>query len=142
MGRDGVAAEAAPEMNLAPTEDQRMIRDAAASFLADASAPAAVRAAVERPEGYDPQLWAGIAELGWCGAAIAEAHGGLGLGPAALVLILEQMGRHLACAPFFPTVALAANLLAHAGTAAARKKYLPPLARGELRATACLDAAA
>lgn len=128
-------------MNLALTDDQRMIRDAAASFLAKASAPAAVRAAMARPEGYDPRLWAGLAELGWCGAAIPEEFGGLGLGPTALVLILEQMGRHLACAPFFPTVALAANLLVQAGSAAARKQYLPPLARGELRATASLDAA-
>jgi alkylation response protein AidB-like acyl-CoA dehydrogenase len=129
-------------MNLALSDDQRMIRDAAASFLADASDAAAVRAALERPEGYDPQLWAGLAELGWCGAAIPESLGGLELGPTALMLILEQMGRHLACAPFFPTVALAANLLTQAGAAAARDKHLPALARGELRATASFDAAA
>lgn len=128
-------------MSLALTDDQRMIRDAAASFLADASSAAAVRAAVERPEGYDPQLWTGLAGLGWCGVAIPESLGGLGLDATALVLILEQTGRHLACAPYFPTVALAANLLTHAGSAAARKKYLPPLARGELRATASFDAA-
>jgi alkylation response protein AidB-like acyl-CoA dehydrogenase len=126
-------------MNLALSDDQRMIRDAAASFLADASSATAVRAALERPEGFDPQLWAGIGELGWCGVAVPEAFGGMGLGAPELVLVLEQMGRHLACAPYFPTVALAANLLVQVGTAAARKKYLPPLARGELRAAACLD---
>ena len=126
-------------MNLALTDDQRMIRDAAASFLADASDGAAVRAALEG-SGIDYKLWKGIAELGWCGTAIDESHGGLGLGPVELVLILEQMGRHLTCAPFFSSVALAANLLAQAGSTAAQKKYLPQLASGALRATVAFDA--
>jgi alkylation response protein AidB-like acyl-CoA dehydrogenase len=126
-------------VNLALSDDQRMIRDAAASFLADASDGAAVRAAIEQG-GVDEKLWKGIAELGWCGTAIDERHGGLGLGPVELVLILEQMGRHLTCAPFFSSVALAANLLAQAGSAAAQKKYLPQLASGALRATAVFDA--
>lgn len=127
-------------MNLALTDDQRMIRDAAASFLADASDAAAVRAVIELPAGFDPKVWRGIAELGWCGVAVPENHGGLGLGPVELVLILEQMGRHLLCAPYFSSVALAANLLVQAGSSAAKQKHLPQLASGVLRATACLDA--
>ena len=127
-------------MSLALTDDQRMIRDAAAGFLADASAPPAVRAAMESPAAYDAKLWAGIGELGWCGVAIPESFGGMGLGPTDLVLILEQMGRHLACAPYFSTVALAANVLTQAGTAAAKKQYLPQIATGSLRATAVFDA--
>lgn len=129
-------------MSLALTDDQRMIRDAAAGFLADASTPAAVRSAMESKAGYDAKLWSGIGELGWCGVAIPESVGGMGLGPTEIVLILEQMGRHLACAPYFSTVALAANLLGQAGTAAAKKKYLPSLASGALRATAVFDAGA
>jgi alkylation response protein AidB-like acyl-CoA dehydrogenase len=125
-------------VNLALTEDQVMIRDAAQAFLADASGPAQVRKAMVN--GVDPQLWQGVGALGWCGVAIEENHAGMGLGPAELVLVLEQMGRHLACSPFFATVALAGNLLSHAGSAAARKQYLPRLAQGALRATATFDA--
>ena len=127
-------------MNLALTDDQRMIRDSAASFLADSSGSAAVRAAMESDAGLDLKLWKAIGELGWCGTAIPEAFGGMGLGPVELVLILEQMGRHLACAPLFSSAALAANLLTQSGGAAARKKYLPALAQGSLRATAAFDA--
>jgi len=123
------------------TEDQRMIRDSAASFLADASTAAAVRAAMEGEHGFDATLWKSIGELGWCGAAIPEAFGGMGLGPVELALILEQMGRHLACAPLFASAGLAANLLTQAGSAAAKKKYLAALAQGSLRATAAFDAA-
>src|SRR5689334_107173 len=128
-------------MTLALTDDQRMIRDAAASFLADASDAAAVRAALESESGLDDKLWKGITELGWCGTAIDEAFGGMGLGPLELVLILEQMGRHLACVPFRSTVALAGSLLTQAGNAAVKKKYLPLIASGSLRATVAFDAA-
>ena len=128
-------------MNVALTDDQRMIRESAASFLADASGSAAVRAAMESVAGFDSKLWKGIGELGWCGTAIPDAFGGMGLGPVELVLILEQMGRHLACAPLFSSAALAASLLTQAGSAAAKKKYLPVLAQGSLRATAAFDAA-
>lgn len=128
-------------MNLALTDDQRMIRDAAQEFLAEASAMPAVRVALESEAGFDPAVWRRIgAELGWCGTAIPEEHNGLGLGPLELVLILEQMGRHLLCAPFFSTVCLAGNLLTLAGRTAAKKKYLPQLANGSLTATAAFAA--
>ena len=126
-------------MNLSLTDDQRMIRDAAAAFLADASGAAAVRKAMDSAQGYDESAWKGIAEMGWCGAAIPESFGGLGLGATEVVLILEQMGRHLACTPYFGTVALAANLLATAGHKAAQKQFLPQLASGALRATASFE---
>jgi alkylation response protein AidB-like acyl-CoA dehydrogenase len=127
-------------MSLALTEDQRMIRDSAAAFLAETSDGAAVRAAMDAPDGHDPKLWAQIAELGWCGTAIPESFEGMGLGPFELALIFEQMGRHLACAPFFATTALASNLLVHAGSAAARQTWLPQLAQAHLRATAGFQA--
>lgn len=128
-------------MNLALSEDQRMIRDAAASFLADASAPAAVRAAMGSDRAFDAKLWQGIGEMGWCGTAIPEGFGGMGLGPQELVLIFEQLGRRLACAPFLGSIGFAANLLVHAGAAAAKQEYLPALAQGALRATVAFDAA-
>jgi len=127
-------------VNLALTEDQRMIRDSAASFLADACDSAAVRRTLESESGVDAQLWKGIVEMGWCGTAVPESFGGLGLGPQEFVLILEQMGRHLAGGPFFATTALAANVLAEAGSPAARKQLLPQLAAGHLQATAVFDA--
>ena len=121
-------------MNFSLTEDQAMIRDAAESFLADASDSAAVRAASESATGYDADLWQRIAaEMGWCATSIPETHGGLGLGPVPLVMIFEQMGRRLLCAPFFSTVGLAANLLQQVGSEAAQSRFLPPIAAGKLR---------
>lgn len=126
-------------MNLAMTEDQRMIRDAAASFLADASSPEAVRAAVASDRAFDEALWRGLGEMGWCGTAIPESDGGMGLGPQELVLIFEQLGRRLACAPFLGSIGFAASLLVEAGSRDARREYLGPLAQGALRAAASFD---
>ncbi|MGH8455473.1 MAG: acyl-CoA dehydrogenase family protein [Stenotrophobium sp.] len=126
-------------MDFALNDDQLMIRDAAESFLADVSDSAAVRKAMAGEHGYDEAVWRRIAgELGWCGIAVPEEHGGLGLGAVELVLVQEQIGRRLLCAPFFSTVCLAANILNEVGTAEAQARYLPSLAAGSLRATAPL----
>ncbi|HXG27522.1 MAG TPA: acyl-CoA dehydrogenase family protein [Nevskiales bacterium] len=121
-------------MNFALTDDQAMIRDAAAGFLADASNSAAVRRAMASAEGFDVAVWQRIGgELGWCGVAIDEAHGGMGLGPVELVLIQEQAGRRLLCAPFYSSVCVGAPLLQELATDAAQAKYLPRIAAGTLR---------
>jgi alkylation response protein AidB-like acyl-CoA dehydrogenase len=121
-------------MKLSLNEDQRMIQEAAESFLADVSDSAAVRRAMDLPAGYDESVWQGIGtELGWCGIAIAEDHGGLGLGPVELVLVQEQAGRRLLCAPFYGTVCVGATLLQCVGSDAARAEHLPAVAAGERR---------
>lgn len=139
---------ASPELiDFSLSEEQAMIRDVAQDFLAEHSDSAAVRAAMESDSGFDPALWARIAqELGWCGIAIAESDGGLGLSRVALALLLEQMGRRLLCSPFFATVCLGATLLQEAaavdsGSAAkaAAARFLPRIASGELSATLALD---
>ncbi|MDB5988374.1 MAG: acyl-CoA dehydrogenase [Nevskia sp.] len=123
-------------MDLTLTDDQLMIREAAQSFLADTSDSAAVRSAMASSTGFDAAVWQRIAgELGWCATAVPEQYGGLGLGPVALALLLEQMGRHLLCAPFFSTVCLAANWLAEGGCDASRQRFLPEIAEGKLRLT-------
>lgn len=127
-------------MNFAFTEDQVMIRDAARSFLAEQSGSAAVRSAMSSEHGFDAAVWRRIgSELGWCGIPVGEEHGGLGLGAVELVLVLEQMGRQLLCAPYFSTVCLAANLLTQIGNAQAQKRFLPAIAEGRLCLTVPLS---
>ena len=52
---------------------------------------------------------AGLAELGGFGLSVPEEFGGSGYGYIELIVILEEMGRSLLCAPYFSTVVLAAN---------------------------------
>src|SRR5437763_6618763 len=91
---------------------------------------------METTEGYDPAVWKQMGEqLGLQGLAIPEEHGGSGYGYVELVVVLEEMGRALLCAPYFSTVALAANTLLASGDDSAKKEYLPGIASGETIAT-------
>lgn len=123
-------------MEFSLNDDQIMIRDAAESFLANVSDSASVRKAMSSRRGYDENVWQRIGgELGWCGIAIPETRGGLGLGAVDLMLVQEQIGRRLLCSPFFATVCLSANVLTEVGTDAALGEFLPRIANGGLRAS-------
>ena len=50
-------------------------------------------------------------ELGLQGLAVPEEYGGSGFGYVELGIVFEEMGRALLCAPYFATVALAAEAL-------------------------------
>lgn len=102
-------------MDLVLNEDQRLIAEVAADFLAEACDSRAMRAAADSADGFDRALWQRIIEMGWCAVQASESEGGLGLGWVELALLQEQLGRRLAAVPYFDSVALAATLLRHAG---------------------------
>ncbi|TXS91318.1 acyl-CoA dehydrogenase [Parahaliea maris] len=119
-------------MEFAFTDEQQMIRDTAADFLAEVSTSEAVRAAMDTEQGYDAALWDRVCqEMFWQAIHIPEAHGGMGLGYVELVAMLEQMGRFLFCSPFFSTVCLGVNALRVAGTAEQQAQYLPEIVAGK-----------
>jgi alkylation response protein AidB-like acyl-CoA dehydrogenase len=129
-------------MQFAHTEEQRLIRESARSFLAARAGPTQLRAALEQPGAYDAQLWREMAgELGWAGLAIAAEHGGAGLGWVEVCILMEEQGRYLVPSPFFSTVALAAPLIEAAGSAAQCPALLGRIAAGELRIGCVLSGA-
>jgi len=118
-------------MDFALTEDQRAIQDTARGFLSDAAHGDALRRAVDGPDGFDRDLWHGLAtEMGFAGLMIPEAYGGSGLGAVEMALVLEETGRCLAPIPFFETAVLAAQAVLAAGSEAQRAALLPKLAAG------------
>src|SRR5262249_12999433 len=81
-------------MNLEFSEDQKFVQKTGRDFLARRAGLEACRRVLESPGvAYDAELWKGVAEMGWLGAAVPEAHGGAGLGHLELVLIAEEIGR-------------------------------------------------
>lgn len=122
-------------MDFALSDEQLMIQESAAGFLAKASDSAAVRAAMERG-GYSGELWLQIAgELCWPALIVPEQHGGLGLGFVEQAILLEQMGRHLLGSPFFASACLAIPALLLSSNAELQARLLPELASGSLTAT-------
>ncbi|HEY6533793.1 MAG TPA: acyl-CoA dehydrogenase family protein, partial [Acidimicrobiales bacterium] len=123
-------------MNLAFSEEQRELRSIVRQFLEAKSPEAAVRAQMGTERGYDPDVWAQMAEqLGLQALAIPEEHGGQGFGFVELFVVLEEMGRALLCAPFFSTTVLATTALLEAGDAEASAAVLPGIAAGTTIAT-------
>ncbi len=123
-------------MNFAFSEEQEELRKTVRSFLDAKSPETEVRKQMETAEGYDAAVWNQMgAEMGLQGLIIPEEFGGSGYSYVELGVVLEEMGRSLLCAPFFSTVALAANTLLQSGDEAAKKAYLPGIASGETIAT-------
>jgi len=119
-------------MNFAFSEEQDELRRAVHRFLEDKSPMTEVRRLMETTEGYDPAVWDQMAnQLGLQAMAIPEEYGGAGFGFVELVVVFEEMGAFLLCAPYFSTVALASNCLLSSGDESAKKDYLPRLASGE-----------
>ncbi|MDX1649610.1 MAG: acyl-CoA dehydrogenase family protein [Myxococcota bacterium] len=124
-------------MNFGFTEEQELLRAEVRKFL-DANAPLeTVRGIVESPEGFSRDLWKQIAELGWVGLLVPEAHGGAGLGWVDLVVVLEETGRSLFPSPLLSHT-LAVDALRHAGSESQQAAWLPRLADGSAVATVAL----
>jgi acyl-CoA dehydrogenase len=125
--------------NLAYSEEQIELLDVATSFCRDKSPIDVVRKLLESDSGYDSEVWAEMAALGWTAIAIPEVHGGVGLSLAEVVPVVEQMGRHLMASPFVSTT-LAAQALIAGGTEAQQATWLPRLAEGAVGTLALSEA--
>ena len=102
------------------TEEQSMLRDALARYLADRYDFETRRGITRTDAGWQPAVWRAFAEeLGILGAAFSEAHGGLGGGAVENMIVMEELGKALVIEPYLETVVVGGGFLKHAGGAAA-----------------------
>ncbi len=128
-------------MNLALSEEQEMLKQAARDFLTEKCPKSAVREMEASEEGYSPQLWREMAELGWMGLAFPEKYGGAGMSFLDLAVLLEEMGRAALPGPYFSTVVLGGLTILDIGSEEQKEEYLPKIATGELIFTLALTEA-
>lgn len=123
------------------TEDEQMVRESAADFLADQAGPDELRAIrdSENPLGYSADTWQQMIELGWPAILVQEEQGGLGFSHAAMGQIMELSGNTLACSPLFATAVAGASVLSLGGTDAQKSELLPMVAAGELTLALAID---
>ena len=117
-------------MNLALSDEQVFLREAARGALSRFKTLEAARAALDGDSSALPDLWPAACEAGWPGLLIDEAHGGAGLDAFDAMLVLGECGRVLA--PVALLGHLPATAILNASRAAA--SMLEPLATGERRA--------
>ena len=107
-------------MNFSFTEEQSMLRDALASYLADHYAFEQRRAAIKSASGWRPEVWKAFAsDLGILGATFPEELGGLGGGATETLVIMEELGKALVVEPYLATVVIAGGFLNRSGHPAA-----------------------
>ena len=107
-------------MDFSFTNEQTMLRDSVASYLADHYDFDARRAAINSPDGWRPAVWKAFAEdLGLLGASFAEDHGGLGGGATEVMVVMEEFGKALVVEPYLGTVVIGGGFLKHGAPAGA-----------------------
>jgi len=111
------------------SQDQRALQSAARDLLDAAASSDRVRAVLGSPAGFDPDLWREMVAQGWHSVALPDEEGGAGLGWVDVAVLAEEVGRHVAPAPFVSTV-LAVHALARSDNPAARP-WVQRLAAGD-----------
>ena len=87
-------------MNFAFSEEQEELRRTVRAFLDQKSPEAEVRRLMDTEQGYDEAVWRQMGEqMGLQGLIVPEEFGGSGYSYVELIVVLEEMGRSLLCAP-------------------------------------------
>jgi len=135
QGGEFMIADRTPDEVFTPedfTEEHRMIAETTRQFIDNEVIPR-----LDELEKHDwklaRELVSKAADLGLIGANIPEEYGGLGLDQTSGALVGENIGR---CASFATTLGAESGIgllpIIYFGTEAAKQKYLPKIASGEL----------
>ena len=118
-------------MDLDFSDEQDLLRDTVRDLCAK-HVPPDDRA---RPGGRPGRLPGGLLEAGRAsrphGMRLPEEHGGSGMTLLDAALVYTELGRALAPSPHFVSSVLAGRVLATAGSAEQRERWLPRIAAGD-----------
>jgi alkylation response protein AidB-like acyl-CoA dehydrogenase len=125
-------------MDFALSEELEMIRDSAREYAERVLKPQAGSA--DAAEQFSVEVMQEAAEAGFMGLTVPEEFGGAGLGNLHAAIMLEEINRWDPSIGVTLSVhiSLACNSTNKWGTDAAKAKYLPKLASGEMIGAYCL----
>src|ERR1039457_5472950 len=114
------------------TSEERMVRDAARDYAQSALAPRVLEAF--RHERTDVAIFREMGALGMLGSTLADEYGGAGLNQVSHGLVAREIERIDSGFRSMMSVQSSSVILPifAFGTEAQRRKWLPPLARGEV----------
>ncbi|MFH2132258.1 MAG: acyl-CoA dehydrogenase family protein [bacterium] len=116
-------------MELVLTDEQKMLDQSARNFIKKASPVTRMRELRDNPEshGYDKAVFKQMAKLDWTAILFPEDQGGMGMGMADMVVVMEAIGTGLAPEPLLPSVIMAGQLLAFSENEALLNEWLDPV---------------
>jgi alkylation response protein AidB-like acyl-CoA dehydrogenase len=119
-------------MNFELSEVQKMLQSSARDFLDKECPESLVREMEEDENGYSPDLWRGMADLGWLGLVYPEKYGGGGGSILDMAILYEEMGRAMLPSPHLSTVVLCGLTILNAGSEEQKEELLPKIVNGDL----------
>jgi len=112
------------------TEEQKLLQEIAYEVVRERIRP--VRAELDEKEEFPWEIMKDLAQADLFGIWIPEAYGGLGMGILENCLVVEQLARGcIGIATTFAASGLGAYPIILFGSEELKRKYLPPIARGE-----------
>ena len=112
------------------TEEQTLLRNMIEKYTLDRYDPMKRLSYVENLNGFSPEGWKILADMGLLAFPFSEDLGGFGDGNIELITIMETFGRSAATEPIIPIILLAGNLIEQAGTEAQKETWLPKIIDG------------
>lgn len=122
-------------MYLALNAEQRLLGETVRAFLAKELPSSKVREVMATPEAFDARLWQQMAEQGWMSVTVPSEFGGMADSWLTVAVLFEALGWGMVPGPFLATVGFAAPLLAAAGSAEQKARWLPAIVEGTCRAS-------
>ncbi len=128
-------------MSMVLNEEQEMLKNSASEFCRTRSPITEFRKLRDAGDenGFSPELWAEMAEMGWTGAIFPEELGGFDFGYQGMGVILEETGKSLVPSPLLSTVVLSGSLLMLAGNEEQRGEAIPAIISGERLLSVAVD---
>ncbi len=126
-------------MHFELTEQQRMIKDAAADFAAREIAP--IAAEIDEQERFPAEVVAKMGELGFMGMNVPEQYGGAGLDTICYIVAMEEVSKACASCGVIMSVnnSLVCWPLETYATEDQMERFLKPLAQGKKLGAYCLS---
>ncbi len=110
-------------------DDQEQLRDAVRKWV-DKGYSFEHRRELVKAGGFSREAYEGLAGLGLTALYIADAHGGMGMGPVESMIAMEELGRGIVLEPLGQTL-IASGVLSGYADGALQTTWLPRMASGE-----------
>ncbi len=121
-------------MNFDLNEDEEMLKALAERFVDDHYSDLDRRRGyLAGADGYSPEMWALLAELGLVAAPLGFESGGLALDATAIATVFEALGRGLVVEPLIENILVAARLLERTAPEDVQESWMETLAMGDRR---------
>lgn len=117
-------------MDLRLNETQKMLKQAAASFVKAEAPSHVITQWFRRRETYQPDLYRKAAGLGWLGMVIPERYGGGSASFMDCAVVFEELGRGPLPGPFFSSGVLSALVVLEGASQGQKESLLPAISSG------------